>query len=134
MEKKDLEELFYLKKEVVRQKKRLQSLENALTSCTSRLSGLPGLPKESLEADRIGSYIGEIEELRQQLKESIAKCWQQINFMECYISGVADSEMREILRMRYAEGLSWQQIAFAAGYYDESVPRKRHNRFIQKNL
>lgn len=131
MEKKDLEELYYLKKEVVRQKQRLHALENALTNCTSTLSDLP---KGNGETDKIGSYIAEIDLLKEQLTASITRCWRQIHFIECYIDSVEDSEMREILRMRYAEGMSWQQIAFAAGYYDESVPRKRHNRFLQKNL
>ena len=39
--------------------------------------------------------------------------------------------MRLILSLRYINGLSWQQVAFSIGEYDESYPRKKHNKFLK---
>lgn len=48
-----------------------------------------------------------------------------------YIQDVEGTEMRQILTLRYINGMSWQQIAFKIGEQDESYPRRKHNRFLK---
>lgn len=49
-----------------------------------------------------------------------------------FIESVRDSEIRMILTLRYIQNLSWKKIALTIHYQDESVPRKRHDRFLRK--
>ena len=66
------------------------------------------------------------------IEQGIKRCFSERVRLERYIQGVPDSEMRMILTLRYINGLSFQQIAFSIGYQDESVPRKRHDRFLKR--
>ena len=50
--------------------------------------------------------------------------------LEAWINNIPDSETRRIFRYRYIEGWSWQKISFRIGHGDESVPRKKHNYFL----
>ena len=75
----------------------------------------------------------EIADLRALQDLNLKKCFYELNRLNRYINSINDSEMRLILSLRYINGLSWQQVAFSIGAYNESVPRKKHNKFI-KNL
>ena len=48
-----------------------------------------------------------------------------------FIFSLGNSKIRTILTARYIDGLTWQAIAFIIGEYDEQVPRRLHNHFIQ---
>lgn len=63
------------------------------------------------------------------MKASIA----EYNRLNRYIATVDDSLMREILTLRFVEGLSWEDVAYNIGGKNtpDSV-RKACNRFIQK--
>jgi hypothetical protein len=49
-----------------------------------------------------------------------------------FIQSVDNSEMRTIMRYRYLDGMEWIQIAFAIGEHDESYPRQKTSRYLQK--
>lgn len=53
----------------------------------------------------------EIEELEDVLKESRQRCKRELWVLNRYIDSRRDSEDRQLLRMRYVEGLSQQEIA-----------------------
>lgn len=57
---------------------------------------------------------------------------QERNITE-YITGVADSRVRQILYLRHIKLMSWRAIAFriGGGSTEESV-RKTHSRFIER--
>ena len=57
----------------------------------------------------------------------------EYNRLNRYINGIEDAQMRMILSLRYVNGLSWQQVAFAIGESDESYPRRKHNEFLRKS-
>lgn len=40
--------------------------------------------------------------------------------LNAYIDAIEDSEMRQIMKLRYLNGLSWQQVDFSIGKHDES--------------
>lgn len=65
--------------------------------------------------------------LRQRLE------WQK-NKIKSFVDSILDSETRRIFRYRYIDGTvmpSWQWIAFKIGHYDESYPRRKHNKFLK---
>ena len=129
MTKKELSQLYYLKKEIKEQQKRLSELEALATSCTAKTTGLPNGNGVS---DKIANYATEIADLKSLLDLNLKKCFYELNRLDRFISNVKDSEMRIILTLRYSQGLSWQQIAQNMGVLgDGSTERKKHNRFLK---
>lgn len=129
MTKKELSQLYYLKKEIRQQQKRLQELEAAATSCTSKITGMPhGMGIN----DKISKYAAQIADLKGLLDLNLKKCFYELNRINRFIESVEDSEIRMILTLRYTQNLSWRGIATTMSYQDESVPRKRHDRFLKK--
>ncbi len=130
MTKKELSQLYYLKKEIKQQQRRLEELEISATNCTSKITGLPSGKGIS---DKIGNYVTEIADLKSILDLNLKKCFYELNRLDRYIQSVEDSQMRMILTLRYIQGLSWQKIAYAIGEYDEQYPRRKHNNFLEKH-
>ena len=129
MTKKELSQLYYLKKEIRQQQKRLQELETVATSCTSKITGMPhGMGIN----DKISKYAAQIADLKGLLDLNLKKCFYELNRINRFIESVEDSEIRMILTLRYTQNLSWRNIATTMNYQDESVPRKRHDRFLKK--
>lgn len=130
MTKHELSQLYYLKKEIKELKRRISELESAAAGCTARITGMPG--DEGI-SDKIGEYAAQIADLRALLDSSLKKAICELNKLNRYIEGIENSEIKLIFTLRYINGMSWQRIAFAIGYQDESVPRKKHNRFLKND-
>ena len=129
MTKKELSQLYYLKKEIKEQQRRLKELEVLATNCTANVTGLPNGNGVS---DKIANYATEIADLKSFLDLNLKKCFYELNRLDRFISSVKDSEIRTILTLRYSQGLSWQQIAQSMGVLgDGSTERKKHNRFLK---
>ena len=92
MTKSDLEQLTLLNSEISRDLERLQELYALLTGCTSSIRGLPhiGLLRGS---DRTDKFVSMIDVLEQQ------------------INTIHDPLVRQIIALRYIDGLPWQQVA-----------------------
>lgn len=130
MTKKELSQLYYLKKEIKEQQRRLSELEALATSCTAKITGLPN---GSGISDKIANYATEIADLKSLLDLNLKKCFYELNRLNRFIQSVDDSQMRMILTLRYVQGLTWQKIAYAIGEYDEQYPRRKHNAFLKKH-
>lgn len=129
MTKKELSQLYYLKKEIRHLEQRIKELETAPTDCTTKITGLPHGTDIN---DKIGNYAAQIADLKSLLDLNLKKCFYELNRVNRFISNVQNSEIRLILTLRYTQNLSWKNIAFTMNYQDESVPRKRHDRFLRK--
>ena len=128
MTKKELSQLYYLKREIKEQQKRIKELEAAATSCSSKIDGLPS--GEGIN-DKIGNYAVQIADLKSLLDLNLKKCFYELNRLNRYIQSVEDSQMRMILTLRYVRGLTWQKIAYEIGGHDEQCPRRKHNAFLR---
>ena len=129
MTKKELSQLYYLKKEIKEQQRRLKELEILATNCTANVTGLPNGNGVS---DKIANYATEIADLKSLLDLNLKKCFYDLNRINRFIDGVQDSKMRMILTLRYVQNLSWQKVAFAIGEHDEQYPRRKCNNFLKK--
>ena len=129
MTKKELKNLYYLKKEIVAKKKRIKELENLATSCTAKVTELTN---KTEVIDMVGKYAVEIADLKRLLDLNLKKRFYELVRLNKFIESIEDSEIRTILMLRYAQGLSWQQIAKDMGVIgDGSTERKKHNRFLK---
>ena len=130
MTKKELSQLYYLKKEIKEQQRRLKELETLATSCTAKVTGLPNGNGVS---DKIANYATEIADLKSLLDLNLKKCFYELNRLNRYIQSVEDSQMRMILTLRYVRGLTWQKVAYEIGEKDEQYPRRKHNAFLRNS-
>ena len=128
LSKKELSQLYYLNREIEHLQTRINELETIATSCASSITGMP---HASGINDKIGKYAAEIADLKNLLSLNLQKCFYELNRLNRFINSVEDSEMRQILTYRYISGLTWQQIAFSIGEYDEQYPRRKHNKFLE---
>jgi len=129
MTKNELSQLYWLGREIKEQQRRLIELETLATSCTSRITGMPHGRGVS---NRLAEYVAEIADLRGLIDLNLKKCFYELNRLTRYISDIEDSQIRQILSLRYINGLSWQRIAFLIGEHDEQYPRRKHNAFLKK--
>lgn len=71
---------------------------------------------------------------KKQIKIKEYKLEKLINQLEYELNYISDedSEIRQIIRFRYEDNLSWIQIMFKMNYNSESTARKQLERFLKK--
>lgn len=126
--KKELSQLYWLNREIEADKRRLEELRLAAVSATAKITGLPHVTGVR---DKVGEIAVLIEEQSKLIELKKKQTVIEYNRLMRYINSVDDSLMRQILKLRYVNGLSWQQVAFAIGENDEQYPRRKHNKFLQ---
>lgn len=52
----------------------------------------------------------EIDKLINQKRQRIEECWRQVHKIEGFISGIQDSELRQIIEYRYIDGMKLREI------------------------
>ncbi len=130
MTKKELSQLYYLNKEIKQQKQRLKELEAAATGCTAQITGMP---HGTSVGDKVSKYAAEIADLKNLIELNIQKCWYEMNRLNRYIDSVEDSQMRQILTLRYIKQYSWYKIANEIGGNNtEDSIKKSCYRFLAK--
>lgn len=126
--KRELSQLYYLSREIKRDKRRLKELEALAEGTTQHLTGMPIAPGFG---DKTARYAIEIMELKEIVECNLRRYMIEYNRLMRFISEVEDSQMRQILTLRYVNGMTWQRIAMEIGETDESYPRRKHNKFLK---
>ena len=128
--KRELSQLYYLSREVEQDRKRLEELEAAAQGSTQQITGMPRATNLS---DKVGKYAAEIADLRSVIERKVQRCWRELRSLNRYIASVEDSQMRQILTLRYINHMTWQQVASAMGNYNTADNlRMQHNKFLSK--
>ena len=112
MTKKELKNLYYLKKEIVEEKKRIKELENLATSCTAKVTELTN---KTEVIDRVGNYATEIADLKSLLDLNLKKCFYELNRLDRFIQSIDDPLLRQIIAYRFINGYSWAKISYTIG-------------------
>lgn len=120
-------------KEIVDDRRRLSQLSRLYSP-----SFFKGASPCDLSDNPAGLPIGipPIDELRRYhslIEQNYTRCAQLLGDMQEYINSIDDSETRRIFTMHYINGWTWQKIAFNINSYDESYPRKKHERYLKKH-
>lgn len=129
MTKNELSQLFYLNREIQREKQRLAELQAAATSVTAKISGLPHVGSIS-DKTAIAAQIADCKAI---IEAKIQLSVVEYNRLNRFIAGVDDCLMRQILSLRYVNGLSWTAVALhiGGGNTPDSI-RKTHDRWLAK--
>lgn len=126
-----LSQLRYLKAEVDELSQRIAELELMAQGGSGRISGMP---RGGRRSDRVARAAACMADLREKMEDRRLDCMEELGRLYDFIDGVEESQMRLILSARYIDGMSWQQVAWKIGETDEQVPRRLHNRLIEKKL
>lgn len=127
---KELSQLYYLNREIEREQCRLAELRTAATSTTARISGLPGLCSIS-DKTAIAAMIADAETvIRAKMELAVV----EYNRLNRYIASIPDSFTRQIIRLRFVDGLTWREVAQnVGGNNTEDGVKKVCYRFVAKN-
>ena len=126
-----LNQLRYLKREVDELSQRIAQLELEAQGGSGRISGMP---RSHRLDDRVAQAAASIADLRDRMEERRLDCMVELGRLYAFIDDADDSLIRQILAARYIDGLSWQRIAMRIDEGDEQVPRRLHNRYLQKKI
>lgn len=124
MTEKELNQLYWLKKEIRQLNDKLQRLENMSLVGSPVITGMPFGSKTS---DNVARHSCEIVDLERELTAKRQTYIRQANEIEKYIESIEDSEIRQIFRLRHAEGLKWEDIGGEICMHRTTVSKKYYN-------
>lgn len=137
MSKEELEEVFHIQKEIQQLERSIERLERQ-TQMTSdvvqngykRHAVIYGIDVK--RAYKLQSYYEKLRKFKITLLEKQKE-------IEDYIEKIQFSEIRQIFRLRYIEGMNWIQAShemnrnYNKENYTENSIRHKHDRYIEKN-
>ena len=130
MTKKELSQLYWLRREIEEDRRRLDELEAIAASPASpRYDGMPHAPGAG---DGMARMAAEIADLKAIISAKQQQCIHERNRLERYISGISDSLTRQIFTYRFVKGLSWHQAAARVGGNTADSVRMRVNRYLEE--
>lgn len=113
----------------------LRSLKNEVRHLQEELQNLP-MTKDSVRGSMVefpyiertmvisGIDEGSAGKLRRRLERKCAELQEKIGEMENWLDTIPDSEMRDVLRMKYRNGMKDKQIANELGYSRTAIAMK----------
>ena len=137
IDKTDLEQMSSLHKEIEDLQERLDKLNKPLKQVIDSVQGsstsYPYIKHncviEGVEYPKQGSQKRKLRKLINENKRELDK---RINNLEYELKKVKDSEVRQIIRLRYEDNLNWIQIMFKMDYKSEEKARIKLKRFLEK--
>lgn len=130
MNKKELSQLYSLNKEIEQEKKRLADLEVAEAGIAVDIKGIPYI---GIVSDKT-VIAKEIADCKAVIDAKVKASIAEYNRLNRYIASIDNSSMRQVLTLRFVDGLSWNQVAcgIGGGNTADSV-RKACERFLNEN-
>ena len=110
-----------LRREIAREKDRIDSLRELCTRVSARLRKVT--VRSSPDPARMQDLIARIADGEQELRRLEEDLRQALADTALYISSLPDERMIRVLELRYLEGLSWEQTSRVMGYCRAGVFR-----------
>ena len=109
---KELSKVYYLSKEIKRDRKRLRMLRNIGVK-TTKVNGMPFAV--SVIYDPIGENVATIIDLERVLKRNIAKRLYEERKIMAFINNIDDCFIRLIFKLRFIDCRNWYDVAKEIG-------------------
>ena len=106
---KELSQLYYLKREIKHDQRRLEALEGQIGVGATVLDGMPKAP--NWNNSKVERLAVEIVDLRAIIAAKQIQLIHEQQRLERFINAVSDSETRLILKLRFVDGLAWELVA-----------------------
>jgi predicted RNase H-like nuclease (RuvC/YqgF family) len=133
-----LSQLNHLNREIESLKRQIESLEPEFTTDSVKGSGVSfPYTQHTIIIRGIGykEHEAKIKRLKNQLSRRVSELMDLVEEINGYIGKIDDSEIRQIISLRYVNGFTWQQVAAHMGANgDGSTERKKHDRFLKISL
>ena len=134
MTREELSRLRNIQKEIELIKRELNSITEEYV--TDKVTGSMVEHPYILTQFKISGYDSEgysvkVKRLERKLKRKLDELMDERERLEEYIESVNDDITRMILRLRYINGLGWNQIGNELGYSERQV-RRKHAQWIGK--
>ena len=130
MDQKRLYRLFYLPKQQDYLRREIQRIKERLTAISPSLTGMP---HGGGVHDKIGEGVPELIDKKAQLEQMIREYEAEEAEIEKWIDGIEDIHLQLIVKLRFKEKKSWQEVANEAGGNNtEDSVRKLVDRYIKK--
>lgn len=110
---KYLSQYKYLNKEIDRKIQSLEDWRNKILNVTGTLSDMPRGTKRS---DTIATGIATINDIEETINKDIDDLVELKAEIESKINSVENLKLRELLKCRYLDFKSWEEIAYLNGY------------------
>lgn len=110
---KELSQIYYLNKEIRRDRKRLNELKKANSVQSTKFTGMP--PTTHLFCDTIAEKVATAADLECDLHKAIAKRYQEELKLMRYINSIDDCFIRLIFKLRFIDCKTWWQVAREVG-------------------
>lgn len=127
----ELSQLYWLNREVEKEHARLDELRRLAQAPTgSKLTGMPRAPRSA--DSKTERMVAEIVDLEAILCAKQLQCIHERARLERWINDIPDSQTRMIFRLRFVNGLTWDQVAYnvGGGNSPDSV-KKRCYRYLR---
>ncbi len=128
---RELSQLYYLNREIERDKRELERLKwESVSPRTQRMTGMPhGNGHENI----MEMHIAAIADLEGIIRAKMKQCIYERNRLERYIADIPDSLTRQIFALRFINGMSWVQVAMhVGGSNTEDSVKKTCYRYLEK--
>ncbi len=105
---KELSQLYHLNREIDLGRDIIDSLRSRAEGLSQSLSGMP---LNHTQESRLERYVAEIADLEAILDAKETQCIYERNRLIRWIEDIEDSLIRQVMMLRFVNGLSWQQVA-----------------------
>ena len=130
MTRRELSQVYHLRKEIEEDRARLHRLEAAATSVSPSNGGSGG---SGIPTDRT-AIAASIADLRAQIADKVEREHRELIRLMDYIDTISDALTRRIFKLRFADGLSWAAIANRIGGGNTpDMARQRCYRYLRDN-
>lgn len=125
---KDLNGLYWLNKDIERRQERIKELEAEAERVTTFLSTLP---KSKGFKDRLSQIVANIIDEKMIILLKTEELSIERRKIEYFLNDVKDPKMAYYMRLRFIDGMTWQQIANKCGNEaTEDCARKSIERYL----
>lgn len=122
------------KNELVKRLSQLRDMKREVDELSQRIAQIELAQRGRILAPgpASGRALAGLEDARSRMESRRLACMEELGLLYAFIDGIPDSRLRRIFSFRYLDGLTWLQIAFRLGDYDEQGPRKAHERYVRE--
>lgn len=124
MTKKELQEYYWVRKNIKQLEEKLLELETEVTRQTTRLSDEPKSANNT--QDKLASIVTEIVSVQEEINKKLKRAYAIAAKIENAIAELPERE-QYLIRARYIELKSWEQIAVDMKYSWRQVHRIHAN-------
>ena len=139
MTKEILDEIENVNRELQSLRKRLQRIEDKENTVVqdSVQGSSRSYPYKKHSMQIVGVEVPKNRHLKRKYRKMIRNKTYRLEKLkiqlEYELNYIKDSEIREIIRYKYNDNMTWLQVMFKMGYSSESTAKMKLKRFFEKN-